>query len=83
LLIKPINLPNRNKVSVEMEEVTSGHMTGGVGAAQNAAEKAAKRGKEMFPDWTTPAQAELVILDAYTFQNNKNARRKSIFERRH
>ena len=66
-----------------MKEVTSRHKTFGVGTAQNAAEKATKRGKEMFPDWTTPAQAERAILDAYTFQNNKNARRKSIFERRH
>jgi Bacterial EndoU nuclease len=64
--IKPVNLPNRKKVSVDMEEVESGHMTGGVRAAQNAAEKAAKRGKDMFPDWTTPDQAKRAILDAYT-----------------
>jgi RHS repeat-associated protein len=63
---KPANLPNSSKVTIDMVEVTSGHMSGGVRAAQNAAEKAAKRGKDMFPDWMTPAQAERAILDAYT-----------------
>jgi RHS repeat-associated protein len=63
--VKPVNLPSSSKVTIDMVEVTSGHMAGGVRAAQNAAERAAKSGKDMFPSWMTPAQVERAILDAY------------------
>jgi len=64
--IKPANLPSHKKVTVDMVEVETGHMAGGGRAAQNAAEVAAKRGKDMFPDYMTSKQVERSIRDAYT-----------------
>lgn len=51
--IKPVNLPSARKITVDMEHVASGHMDGGLRAAQNAAAQAAKKGKSLFPSWMT------------------------------
>jgi len=79
--IKPVNLPSSSKVTVDMVEVTTGHMAGGGRAAQNAAEKAAKASKDMFPDWMTPAQVEREILDAYTHSEIVRAQGERAFLR--
>jgi len=63
--IKPSNLPSAKKVTVLMEHVLSGHTGTGARAAQSAAEKAAKRGKSLFPSHMTEKQIESAIRDAY------------------
>jgi hypothetical protein len=63
--IKPINLPAAKKVTVDMEEVVSGHTSTGKRFLQGVQEANSKRWKDIFPDSMSAKQIEGAIKDAY------------------
>jgi RHS repeat-associated protein len=54
--LKPVNLPSYKKVTIDMEEVTSGHVKGGSRVSPI---------KDLFPEGMTPAQIERTVREAY------------------
>jgi len=60
--VKPISLPSVKKITINMEEVRSGHMEGGYRLEQS---RAAGGNKDVFPAWMNERQVEAAIKEAY------------------
>lgn len=59
---KPVNLPAWEKLTVDIEHITSGHKAGG--SRLVSSEKAGK-GKNVFPEWMTDKQILSAVKEAY------------------
>jgi hypothetical protein len=63
--VKPPNLPSARKVTVDMEEVISGHTSTGVRYLQGLRNPNTQVLKDIFPDTMNAKQIESAVLDAY------------------